>query len=66
MLTTDMNRGQLLLYALEILPHLSDMNIHSQKIPADGTFSDKTIDGMSVLVTDLETQRRYLRKTLAE
>ena len=63
MLTTDMNRGQLLLYALEILPHLSDMNIHSQKIPADGTFSDKTIDGMAVLVPDMDALRTMLQKT---
>lgn len=64
MLTTDLSRGQLFLYALEVLPHLSEINIHSQKIPADGTFSDKTIDGMSVLVADMDVQRQYLRNTL--
>lgn len=64
MLTTDLNRGQLFLYALEILPHLSDIDIQSQKVPADGTFTDKTIDGMSVLVADLDTQRQHLRSTL--
>ena len=64
MLTTDLNRGQLLLYALEILPHLSQIDIHSQKIPADGTFTDKTIDGMSVLVADMEIQQKYLQDTL--
>ena len=66
MLSTDMNRGQLLLYALEILPQLSEIEVRSQRIPADGTFSDKLIDGMSVLEADLETQRQYLRKTLHE
>jgi len=64
MLTTDMNRGQLFLYALEILPHLSEIDIRSQRIPADGTYTDKTIDGMSVLVADMDTQRQYLRSTL--
>ncbi len=64
MLTTDMNRGKLFLYALEILPHLSQINIRSQKIPADGTFSDQTIDGMAVLVADMEAQRQHLRNTL--
>ena len=64
MLTTDLNRGQLFLYALDILPHLSDMQIRSQKIPADGTFSDKTIDGMSVLVADMDAQRQHLHNTL--
>lgn len=64
MLTTDMNRGQLFLYALDILPNLSELDIRSQKIPADGTFSDQTIDGMSVLVADMEAQRQHLRNTL--
>ena len=64
MLTTDLNRGQLFLYALDILPHLNDMQIRSQKIPADGTFSDKTIDGMSVLVADMDAQRLHLHNTL--
>ena len=64
MLTTDMNRGQLFLYALEIVPQLSKLEIHSQRIPADGTFTDQTIDGMSVLVADMEAQRKHLRKTL--
>ena len=64
MLTTDLNRGQLFLYALEVLPHLSDIDIHSQRVPADGTFTDKTIDGMSVLVADMATQRQHLRNTL--
>jgi hypothetical protein len=64
MLTTDLNRGQLFLYALEVLPHLSDIDIHSQRVPADGTFSDKTINGMSVLVADMATQRQHLRNTL--
>jgi anionic cell wall polymer biosynthesis LytR-Cps2A-Psr (LCP) family protein len=64
MLTTDLNRGQLFLYALEVLPHLSDIDIHSQKIPADGSYTDKTIDGMSVLVADMDIQRQHLRNTL--
>ena len=66
MITTDLSRGQLFLYALEILPHLSDMDIHSQKIPADGTYTDKTIDGMSVLVADMAAQRQHLQNTLLE
>ena len=66
MLTTDLNRGQLFLYALEILPNLSGMDIQSQRIPVDGTYSDRTIDGMSVLVADMDAQRKYLRDTLKE
>lgn len=64
MLTTDLNRGQLFLYALEMLPNLSEIDIQSQKIPADGTFTDQSIDGMSVLVADMDAQRQHLRNTL--
>ena len=64
MLTTDLSRGQLLLYALEILPCLSEIQMESQKIPADGTFWDQTVDGMSVLVANMDTQRQHLRDTL--
>lgn len=64
MLSTDLNRGQLFLYAVEILPHLSQMDILSQSIPAEGTFTDQNIDGMAVLVADMEAQHRQLRETL--
>lgn len=64
MLATDMNRGQLFLYALEILPNLPKMEIRSQKIPADGTFTDQTIDGMSVLVADMAAQKQQLKDSL--
>ena len=66
MLTTDLSRGQLFLYALEVLPNLSGIDIQSQKIPADGTFTDKTIDGMAVLVADMDAQRQHLHNTLLE
>jgi len=66
MLTTDMNRGQLFLYAMEILPQLSEIDIHSQRIPADGTFTEQTVDGMSVLVANMDEQRKFLRNTLLE
>lgn len=64
MLTTDLNRGQIFLYTLEILPKLSDMEIISQRIPADGTFVDKTVDGMAVLWADMAAQRKYLQDSL--
>ena len=64
MLTTDLSRGQLLLYAVEMIPHFSGMSVISQRVPADGTFTDETIDGMSVLVADIAAQQQYLQKTL--
>lgn len=64
MITTDMNQGQILMRALEVLPHLSGAQIISQRIPGDGTFSDQMINGMSVLSADMEAQRRILRSSL--
>ena len=64
MITTDLSRGQLLLYAVDILPHLSQMDIRSQSIPAAGTFTDQTIDGMAVLEADMAAQNQYLQNTL--
>lgn len=61
MITTDLSQGQILLLALELAPHLSDIRMVSQRIPADGTFRDDTIDGMSVLVADLEAARDLLQ-----
>lgn len=64
MITTDLNPGQILFCALEIFPNLSAMETVSQRIPADGTATDQTIDGMSVLVADMAAQRSHLRSTL--
>ena len=64
LISTDMNYGRLVLLAMEILPKLSDAQITSQRIPADGTFTDERIDGMAVLSADLESNRQLLRKTL--
>lgn len=66
MITTDLNPGQILLCALEVLPNLSVMETVSQRIPADGTAADQTINGMSVLVADMAAQRQYLQSTLLE
>ena len=64
LITTDLNPGQILFCGLEIVPSLTTMETGSQRIPADGTFSDKTIDGMAVLVADMAAQRRQLKNTL--
>ena len=64
LISTDMNYGKLVLLAMEILPKLSDAQVASQRIPADGTFTDEKIDGMAVLCADLEANRQLLRETL--
>ena len=66
MITTDMNNGQILMCALEILPYLSKAEIVSQYIPADGTYTGQSIDGMSVLVADMDAARQLLAESLLE
>ena len=64
MISTDLNYGQIVLLAMEILPKLSDAQITTQHIPASGTYTDETIDGMMVLSADMEANRDLLRQTL--
>ncbi len=64
LIATDMNRAQILKCALDVLPSLSGAQIRSQRIPADGTYQDKMIDGMAVLEADLDAARQLLRETL--
>lgn len=64
MLSTDLTKRQLLFCMLEIVPNLADLEIVSQRIPADGTYSDKTIDGMEILAADMPAQQQFLRSTL--
>lgn len=64
MISTDLNYGQLMLLAMEILPKLPGASITNQRIPADGTFTDERIDGMAVLSADLEANRAFLHKSL--
>ena len=63
MISTDMAESRLLLLALEVFPMLSDLSMSSQSIPAPGTYSDKNINGMAVLVPDMDALRDLLQKT---
>lgn len=64
MISTDMSDADILSYALVMLPRLSKLQIISQRIPADGAYSNQTIDGMMVLVPDLEKNKELLNSTI--
>lgn len=66
MLTTDMPRFQLLSLAREFLPRLAQMHIVSQHIPVEDSFSYEFIQGMSVLVADMGTNRQFLEEQLLD
>lgn len=60
LLTTDLTGPQILKYAMSLLPMLGDAQVQTRHIPASGTYTSETIDGMWVLVPDLEANRAIL------
>ena len=64
MITTDMSNGDMLEVAAQIVPILSELQVTTQYIPAEGTYRHSSIRGMSVLVPDLEANRQILKDTI--
>lgn len=64
LVTTDLSNAQIISYALELFPMLKDITVVTQRIPADGTYTNARVRGMSVLVPDLEANRQLLKETL--
>lgn len=64
-ISTDMTKGQLIGYAMELLPDIKNFQIETQQIPAAGTYRSATIDGMQVLVPDLEKNAEILSKIVS-
>lgn len=60
LLTTDLTGPQLVKTGLALIPMLKHAQVVTCHIPADGTYESKSIDGMSVLVPDLEANRALL------
>lgn len=65
MITTDLDNGQILAYALEIFPLLPELEINTMKIPMNGTYEGKYIDGMAVMVPNLWSNRMALQNIMA-
>ena len=66
MLATDMSNSEILGYAMDLFPMLSDMKIVTQRVPANGTYSDAVISGMMVLKVDLDANRKLLEAVMSE
>lgn len=64
MITTDMDDAQMLGYALELFPMLSELEVNTLRIPKDGTFENTVIDGMWVMLPDLYWNRVALEKIM--
>lgn len=66
MITTDMTNAEIMGYTLAIFNMLPDVEIKNMRIPADGAFQDVWIDGMAVLLPNLERNRALLREVMAQ
>ena len=63
LIEADVSGDSLFSLAREVLPILRKLQITGQHIPAEGTYSYETIQGMSVLVADLDAARKLLEET---
>lgn len=66
MIATDMTPSEITGYVLELFPLLSDLNIKTQTIPADGTWQYATINGDAVITVNFQKNQQILRETLGE
>ena len=65
MISTDISKSALTGYALSLLPMLSGAEIRMKAIPVEGGYRYAKIDGKSVLLPDLEKNRKALEEWLA-
>lgn len=65
MVQTDMGSGELLRYAVQVFPYLSEIEVVSQRIPQDGQYTDRKIDGMAVLVADMDAAREAMQNMMS-
>ena len=64
LITTDMNSKQIDNFALNLLPLLPKLSVFQLRMPADGAYADKIVDGMQVLVPDLESNKAQLQAAI--
>ena len=64
MLTTDLERSEIISYAVTLFPMLAECQVVNQSIPVEGSYYMANIRGMSVLVPDMEMNRQALVDSL--
>ena len=65
MVTTNMTNQQILTHAFSLFPMLSDCEIKTQRVPDWGDYKGGEVNGMDVLVPDLDAIRKQLVDSLA-
>lgn len=66
LISTDMSNGQIMELAITGFPMLSGLQVKTQCIPAEGTYQFASIRGMSVIVANMEANRRILAESILE
>lgn len=66
MITTDLTKKEIVNYVQEFLPMLASAEIITQRIPGDDCYKMAMIDGMSVLVPDINKNVQILVDSLTE
>ena len=64
MITTNMTNADIVGYVMDFFPILTDLQVTTQTAPMEGEYKGAMIDGMSVLVPDLEKINARLRETI--
>lgn len=64
LITTDMTNSDIVKYVLEFFPLLPELKITTQRVPHETTYYSAMIDGMAVIVPDLEANIAFLKDTI--
>lgn len=65
LVTTNLTNGQIMSYAAQLLPMLSNLDLNTNsRIPMEGTYKMCMINKMSVLVADLDANRKMLEELM--
>jgi len=65
MVVTDMSNADIISLAMEVAPLLPELTVVTQRIPVDGEYRSVMIDGMAVLLPDLEANQKVLAEAFA-
>lgn len=64
-ITTDLTDGDIFKYVVELFPMLAGSSVATQRIPTDDAYQFANVDGLEVLLPDLELCRQHLLDSLA-
>ncbi len=64
LVVTDMTNGEIISAAKALAPIAGELEIISQRIPADGAYQFATINGNDIILPDFDAARKLLQETI--